>query len=252
MSTTDPESTVSPLASSRRGLLRLVGAGALTVAIGRASPVARAQTPYPTRLRILHASPALGKVEVHINGQEELDEFTYGMVSDWIQVDPGTARITIHRDRAGINYVVYDAYMAVTADEDYDFIIADPLISDPVIIPVQVDRSPLPANTGRLSAIHASVGLPAVDVARKGGDVLVENLQFGQLSAPLELPAGSVDLEVRAHETGDVVLDLAGTAIEAGKVYHLVVYGNPGSADTPVTSASLADDARPSAATPTA
>jgi hypothetical protein len=38
-------------------------------------------------MRVMHASPALGKIEVHINGEEELDEFTYGMVSDWIEVE---------------------------------------------------------------------------------------------------------------------------------------------------------------------
>ena len=85
---------------------------------------------------MLHASPELGKVEVHINGQEELDEFTYGMVSDWIEVEPGTARVTIHRDRAGINYVVYDAYVPIVPDEDYDLIIADPLLSGPTLLPV--------------------------------------------------------------------------------------------------------------------
>src|SRR5262245_29370 len=80
--------TVSMIASSRRRLLRLAAAGALMTAVGGAAPVVRAQTPFPTRLRVLHASPALGKVEIDFNGKEELDEFTYGMVSDWIEVTP--------------------------------------------------------------------------------------------------------------------------------------------------------------------
>jgi hypothetical protein len=245
--------TVSTVVQSRRGLLRAAGGGALAaIMVGRAAvPSLRAQTSFPTRARVLHASPALGKIEVDFNGVEELDEFTYGMVSDWIEVNPGTARITIHRDRAGINYIVYDVYVPAVPDEDYDLIIADPLLTSPILIPAPVDRSPLPADTSRIGAVHASISLPAIDIAEKGGDVLVDNLQFGQRSDPAEVPAGAYDLEVRVHDTGEVVLDLAGTAFEAGQVYHIVVFGNPGSADTPPVSTMLADQARTSAATAT-
>jgi hypothetical protein len=242
-------STIRP---SRRGLLRLAGMGVLAATFSRhETPRMQAQTPFPTRIRVLHASPALGKVEVHINGKEELDEFTYGMASDWIEVTPGTARFTIHRDRAGINYIVYDAYISAVPDQDYDVVIADPLLSEPILIPAPVDRSALPADTSRVAAIHASVALPALDVAKQGGDVLIENVQFGQLSDWVEIPAGAYDLEVRTHDTGEVVFELTGTAFKAGKVFDMVIHGDPGSTDTPVTITTLVDDARTTAATPT-
>ena len=245
--------TMLTRASSRREVMRLAGAGVVVLAAASRQPGVLAQTPFPTRLRVLHASPQLGKIEVHINGQEELDEFTYGKVSDWIEVSPGTARFTIHRDRAGINYVVYDAYVPAVPDQDYDLIIADPLLNEPVLLPTPVDRSPLPANTARLAAIHASVALPAVDLAQKGGAVLASNLLFGQRSVPREMAAGAYDLEVRAHDSGQVVLDLPGTTLEAGQVSHLVIYGDPGSAETPLTSVSLTDAAHTAAtATPSA
>src|SRR5262249_37015133 len=153
--------TVDPITPSRRELLRLTGATSLAIILSRleTSP-ARAQTPFPSRVRVLHASPAVGKIEVHINGQEELDEFTYGLGSDWLGVPPGTARIAMHRHRAGFNYVVYDAYVPIGPDEDYDLISADPLLYEPTLLPVQVDRSPLRAGLGRLSLLHASVALP--------------------------------------------------------------------------------------------
>jgi hypothetical protein len=55
---------------------------------------------------------------------------------------------------------------------------------------------------------------------------------------------------VRSHETGEVIIDVAGTVVEARKVYHLVIYGVPGSTDTPLTSTILAADA-PVPVTPT-
>ena len=75
---------------------------------GRLSTPAYAQSRFPGRFRVLHASPDLGKIEVLFNGEKKLDEFEYGQASDWIDVDPGLVRITVQRDRLFINDVVFD------------------------------------------------------------------------------------------------------------------------------------------------
>lgn len=101
--------------------------------------------------------------------------------------------------------------------------------------------------------VHASVDLPAVDIAIKGGDVVIDNLEYAQLSDPVEVPAGTYDLEVRLHGTGEVAFDLPGVVAEPGMIYDLVAYGRPGNDTTPLTVATLTDEARQgtSAATPT-
>jgi hypothetical protein len=229
-------------------MLRLVGGGATVIAFTALRRRTTAQTTYPTRIRVLHASPELGQVEVLFNDTEVLDEFDYGMTSDWIEVEPGVVRTTIRRDRAGINYIVFDAIAPVVANEDYELI-----ISDPIVIPAPVDRSPLPADSSRIRVVHASVDVPAIDIAFKGGEVVIDNLVYGQLSDPLEVAAGSADLEARLHGTGEVVLDLGSIAVEPDMVYHLVLYGKPGDTDAPLTVATLSDEARaPIPATPTA
>lgn len=241
--------TMQTAVSSRRAVLRTAGAGVVaTLIAGRLGSVARAQSPFPTRIRVLHASPALGKVEIRFNGEKKLDEFTYGTTSDWIEVGAGVVRVTISRDRAGINYIVYDAVAPVVANEDYELV-----LSDPLVIPIPVDRSPLAADTARVRVVHASVDVPAIDIAKKGGDVIIENLAYGQLSDPLEVPAGSVDLEARLHDSGEVALELPGLTAEAGTVYQVVIYGNPGDSEAPLTVTTLSDAARTSnpAATPT-
>jgi hypothetical protein len=224
---------------SRRTMLRVVGAGVVVgIGIGRRGQNTAAQSPFPTRIRVLHAAPELGKVEVLFDGNEELDEFDYGTTSDWIEVKAGTVRMTIRRDRFGINYPVFDAIAPVVANEDYELI-----LSDPIVIPAPVDRSPLPADTSRVQVIHASVDVPAIDIAKKGGDVVIDNLSYGQLSDPMEVPAGTYDLEARLHGTGDVALALPSMTAEPGMVYHVVIYGRPGDTDTPLTVATLSDEA---------
>ena len=87
----------------------------LLAPIGLQSAVAQDSASIQTRVQIMHASPDLGKVEVAINYDTKLDEFTYGKVSDWIDIQPGSNRVTITEDRAGFNYAVFDAMYPVPA-----------------------------------------------------------------------------------------------------------------------------------------
>ena len=235
---------------SRRGLLRLTSVGALALVVGShlVTPV-RAQGAFPGRFRVLHASPDLGKIEVLFNGDKKLDEFSYGQVSDWIDIDPGLVRVVIQRDRLFINDVVFDVALPVFADERYEFI-----ISDPLVIPAPVDRRPLPADTGRARVIHASIDTPVIDIAMKGGNIVLTALEYGQITASLEVPANVYDLEVRAHESGEVLADVPGVALGAGTVSDLVVYGKPGDQNAPLSVAVLTDQVRvlPASATPEA
>ena len=225
---------------SRRGMLRVAGAGIVASVVShRFGMPALAQDPFTTRVMVLHAAPGLGQVEVLFNGDELLDEFDYGQTSDWLDIDPGSVRVTVRRDRFGINYPVFDAVYPVAVGNDYTLI-----ISNPIVIPTAVDREPLPADTSRVRVVHASVDTPAIDVAVAGGDVAVEDLSYGQLSDPIEVPAGTVDMEVRVNETGEVLLDLPGGIFEPGTTYEAILYGTPGSSDAPLTVTWLTDTVR--------
>src|SRR4051794_40219611 len=89
---------------SRRTLLRMASAGTLAVVAGNhLGSRARAQRRFPGRMRVLHASPDLSKVEVLFNDSKVLDGFQYGQVSDRFDLDPGLVRVIVRRDRLFIN-----------------------------------------------------------------------------------------------------------------------------------------------------
>jgi hypothetical protein len=132
---------------------------ALVAPIGMSQTSAQTDVVIQTRVQVLHASPSLGKVEVFFNDNEELDEFNYGDQSDWIDIDPGSVRVTITADRAGFNYAVYDAVYPAPAGNDYTLI-----ISDALILASAVDRSPSLDGLARVQVVQASVDLPAVNV----------------------------------------------------------------------------------------
>jgi hypothetical protein len=200
---------------------------------------ALAQSRFPGRMRVLHASPDLGKIEVQFNDDEVLDEFPYRQVSNWIDLDPGLVRVIVRRDRLFINDVVFDAFFAVVADEHVDLI-----VSDPLLIPAPVDRAPLPPDRARVSVVQASIDVPPVDVALESGNIVIPALAYGQQSVLQDVPVGRYDIEFRAHETGELLFEAVETVLDPGTVYDMVVHGIPGDTETPPTVSVLTDQVR--------
>jgi hypothetical protein len=86
------------------------------------------------------------------------------------------------------------------------------------------DLSPL-AGKARLRVIHASPDAPAVDVAVKGGPVIVPNLSFPNASGYVTVDPMTVDVEVRPAGTTNVALAVPGVNLEAAKIYSVYAIG---------------------------
>lgn len=183
-----------------------------------------------TRVQFAHAGVDLGDVEVHVNETEELDEFGYGDVSDWIAIDPGTARVTITEDNAGFNTAIFDAVYPVPAGNDY-FVV----ITDTVLVSGSFDTSSVTLQGSRVQIVHASVDTPAVTVTTSGNAVaLATELTFPRTSETSPLPSGTYDIEVALADSGEVLLTKPGVVIDPSRSYVMVVVGAPGNQDRPL------------------
>ena len=90
---------------------------------------------------------------------------------------------------------------------------------------VLVDNNTAPAaGMARVRFVHASPDAPAVDIAIKGGPVVLPNIAYKDF-AEGEVPAGTYDLEVRVAGSSTVALFLPGTKIDAGKIYTVFAEG---------------------------
>jgi hypothetical protein len=207
-------------------------------------------TTIQTRVQFLHAGPNVDTVEIKLNGDTKVDEFSYGDTSDWIDVDPGSVEVQIEEDRRGINYNIFYAVYPVPAGNDYYIVISDQLILGSV-----VDRSPTADGSARVRVTQASIDVPAVNVIATGTDLnFASQLNYPRSSDYVSVPAGTYDLEVNIADSGQQLLAVPGVTFESNMVYDLVVMGDPSDTDQPVSLTTLTDTtaAGTGAATPVA
>jgi len=210
---------------------------ALLAPIGLHSAAAQDELSIQTRVMVLHASPDLGKVEVFINNEEVLDEFEYGDQSDFIDFEPGGARLTITADRAGFNYAVFDVVYPTPAGNDYYVVITDALVLGGVF-----DRSPVPDGGARVQIVQGSVALPAVNVEATGQNIsFATQLAYGRTSESQGVPAGTYDIAVTLADTGETAVTQSDVALDGNSSNALVIMGQPNDDDHPLEVRALVD-----------
>jgi hypothetical protein len=233
------------------GMVVLLVTTMVTMLVGPAAGVpAAAQDDLATQTRVvvLHADWSLDQIDIRINQDEVLHAFEYGQVSDWIDFEPGGARVTITTDRGGFNYnyVAFDAVYPAPAGYDYSLIVTSPLVLSGVF-----DTSPVPDGGARVRIVQGAVSLRPVNVtANQKNTVFAQDLDYSSASDYTVVPAGTYDFDVTLAGTAESVLTAPGMVLEGNTTYELVIMGQPGDANHPLELRPLSDTARESA-TPT-
>ena len=175
-------------------------------------------------INVVHASPDAPAVDVYLDGTKALEGLAFGSASGWVAVPAGDHQVQVVPAGGDVASAVIDAPVTLEGGAGYLVAATGPVASIAPQI-YQVDLSDLASDSARVRVIHTSPDAPAVDIAVKGGDVLIPNLAFPNASDYLVVPAGSYDLEVRPTGTMDVALALDGVALEAGMVYDVFAIG---------------------------
>jgi hypothetical protein len=196
----------------------------------------------PTRVVVLHADWSLGPIDVYINYDEVLSQFTYGQASDWIGFEPGSGRVTITTDRSGFNsnYVAFDTVHPVPAGNDYSLIVSTPLVLGGVF-----DTSPVPDGGARVRIVQGAVSLWPVNVTANNKTIaFTEDLGYSSASDDTVAPAGTYDFDVTQAGIAEILLTAPGVVLEANTTYELDIMGQPGDANIPLEFRPLADTRR--------
>ena len=225
---------------SRRGMLALALAGGLGV-VGSGLTSAQDATPEMPAVacsevlgigaagdacvNIVHASPDAPAVDIFVDGALAVENLAFGAATGWVALPAGEHQVQVAPTGEAADAAVIDANVELMADMAYEVAAVGPVAEiTAAIFPVDLSVSE-DAENAAVRVIHASPDAPAVDVAVKGGDVLLENLAFPDGSDYLMVPAGTYDLEVRPTGTTDVALDLPGVELMAGHAYSVYAIG---------------------------
>jgi hypothetical protein len=175
-------------------------------------------------INVIHASPDAPNVDVYLDGQQALAGLAFGATSGWVAIPAGEHQVQVTAMGADLATAVIDANVTLEAGAAYH-VAATGLLADITPQVYQANLSELEVDMARIRVLHTSPDAPAVDIAVKGGDVLIDNLAFPDASEYLTVPAGVYDLEVRPTGTADVALNLPGVTLEAGMAYDVFATG---------------------------
>jgi hypothetical protein len=204
-------------------------------------------------LNVIHASPDAPAVDIYVDGAQALGDLAFGTASGWVALPAGEHQVQVTAAGAELETAVIDATFTLEQGAAYE-VAAVGLLAEIEPLVNQVNLSAIGTEDeamARVRVVHASPDAPAVDVAVKDGDVLIENLAFPDASDYLSVPAASYDLEVLPTGTTDVALDLPGVAFDASTVYTIYAIGQSAD-DTLTVLPVIATTMAPEMATPSA
>jgi hypothetical protein len=176
------------------------------------------------KVRVVHASPDAPAVDVWVDGNQALSNVPFFTASDYLDIPAGSHDIKV-TPAGDINTAVIDAKgVAVEAGKAYTIAAVGKVAEiKPAIL---ADNLAAPAaGKAHVRVVHASPDAPAVDIKVKGGPALISNLAFPEDSGYSPVDAGTYDLIVTPAGSETVALELAGTKLEAGKIYDIFAVG---------------------------
>lgn len=185
----------------------------LTLVLGGAIPATAADAT-KAHLSVLHGVPGL-TVDVWVNGERTLDDFTPGSLAGPLELAPGTYTVAITASNAtdASSPAIGPVDLPLAAGTSYTAVAHLDASGSPTATLFTNDTSATKAGEGRLTVRHVAAA-PAVDILA-GGSAVITNLVNPQ-ERKLDLAAGTVSAAVAATGTTTPVLGPADVTITDG------------------------------------
>ena len=211
---------------------RRLAAAALAALIGAlfVLPAAAAQSQDQALVRVAHFAPGLLKGDVYVvyvNGRLQLKGVPFKTVSDYLKVKPGKFKVEVREaGEPADSPPVIAATVTLEGGKAYTVAVFGQLTSVKAAL-LTDDMSRPDSHKSKVRLIQAIPGEGAVDLV-SGGDVLISGARFPSASKYQEVPAGSVDVEVRKSGGGEVLAKASNLDLPSGSISSLVAVGGIG------------------------
>jgi hypothetical protein len=175
-------------------------------------------------VRVFHAAPDVGNVDVYVNDQIVFNNLVFGDFTKYVYLDQGQYNIAVYptgqKDTPAINQIVdvpsQQMFTVAAIGNSNDLGL--------LVIPDKVSKSPS-QNYSAVRIIHLSPNAPGVDVS-VDGETLFEDIKFGEGTDYVDLNPGTYNVNILLNSDKSVALPLKIT-LNPNKIYTIYVIGNP-------------------------
>ena len=199
---------------ARRTLLAALSLTAATTLAGLAMVPAAQAAEGDAKLSVLHAVPGL-TVDVWVNGERTLDDFTPGSLAGPLELPAGTYTVAITAADAtdASSPAIGPVDLTLAASTNYTAVAHLDASGSPTATLFTNDTAQTAPGDGRLTVRHVAAA-PAVDVLA-GGSPVITNL-VNPDEKVLDLPAGTLSVSVAATGSTTPVLGPADVTVSEG------------------------------------
>lgn len=193
-------------------------------------PVAHAQCTEEAAVRVIHASPDAGNVDVLINEQKAVADLQFRAATGYTALRAGAVKVQVNqagKDTAAIGpvdltltplgrFTIVAVGQASTGGQQP--------VSTLMVRLFQDDATPPAAGQAKARVIHLSPDAGPVDILA-GDQKVIEKLEFPNASPYLEVPAGTYSVRVNKAGTNDTVIGPLELNLVAGRNYTVYASG---------------------------
>jgi len=209
----------------------LLGLGALALVVAFMAPAAGTASAWSKAfVRVIHASPAAGPVDVYVDGSKLLDDFTFGSVTGYVPVAAGSHRIQVAPDGKGAGASVIDVTVSLNSGTYYTAAALGTTTSG-FSLKAFVDNNWVQEDKAKVRVYHLSPNAGPVNVS-VGGTTVIKHLTYPRASRYLSVAPGTYTFDVTAVNYG-VTLPLT-AQLKQENVYSVFAIGLVGSKDYPI------------------
>lgn len=200
----------------------LLGLGVLALLVVIMAPHAGTASAWSKAfVRVVHASPAAGTVDVYVDGSKLLDDFTFGSVTGYVPVAAGSHRIQVAPDGKGSGASIIDVTVSLSGGTYYTAA-ALGTTSSGFSLKAFVDNNWVSDEKVKVRVYHLSPDAGPVDIA-VGGKTVIDELTYQHASRYLTVAPGSYTFNVTAEDYRVTIPIKA--QLKEGNVYSVFAVG---------------------------
>src|SRR5579859_2240986 len=139
-------------------------------------------------VRIVHASPDVGIVDVFVDGTKLLSSFQFATVTEYVPLPAGPHHVQVALLGKGVNATMLAQTITAQPDQVYTIAVVGTKASG-FSFDIFADNDVVTGNQAKLRAYHLSPNAQAVNV-NEGATTVIQGLGYQQSSAYLSLPPG--------------------------------------------------------------